>query len=675
MEEDADAYRPIADGYLDWAATLAGLNVNSPVRPGPRLAAQNIVRSAGAGKVEEMPDLWEQLFVRSEDPDVGIDAFFESIPDGPNGSFYVDPFDIAYARAFRRPGEPVDAILFRRRPAGDDGPPTGPFEEVAAGGFVSSEGLMPAPEEIEPPDEPADVLLGIVDDGLPILNARFTRNYLDSRFEALWSQVLLADRPGTPATGTVETRAELNTFLGRLRREGHGEIYRERAEALFPFGTGHALNHAASHGSIMLDLAAGAPPQAEGDMIRDVPILGVQLPPQSFDDTSGRRLELPLLQAIRWMLFQTFVPDRAKALVINASLGIVAGPKNGRSFLEQQIKREIDRAIAYTGRDDCVHLTLPYGNAYDDRLVGEMELAPGTGDDIMLRLLPDDRTPSYVEIRVPSGSADFPGLEIGLRGPDPADDLAPAVLPPGTVRTLPSLSGRMYHIPPRNVGTAADPVLSDGYILIAFAPSAATIGDDLLVRPGAWQIELRNPTGEPVTAIVQVQRDDSPYPRQTGARQAYLDHPNAHVFDPRFRDFGGLAEDGPVTHAGTNSAYSTVPSPQVNTAGGAVVPRQEHGPGASVPEAAQYSAMGADWSGERPDGSAVSETGWANPGVRAAGLGGAATARLSGTSAASATVARDLLLQQLGSGLPTIAVGPDARLGTRLITKNPAIRS
>jgi hypothetical protein len=95
-----------------------------------------------------------------------------------------------------------------------------------------------------------------------------------------------------------------------------------------------------------------------------------------------------------------------------------------------------------------------------------------------------------------------------------------------------------------------------------------------------------------------------------------------------------------------------------------------------VEPAEYYGAEGADWSGHGPDLSAVSELGRLSPGVTAAGLTSASTARLSGSSTASATAARDFVERLRGAQpLPDMAhATPDARLGARTITDSPAIR-
>ena len=60
----------------------------------------------------------------------------------------------------------------------------------------------------------------------------------------------------------------------------------------------------------MLDLVAGAAP---GDEIAKVPILAAQLPPQSVDDTSGARLEMPILAAMRWMIAKALESGAGKS--------------------------------------------------------------------------------------------------------------------------------------------------------------------------------------------------------------------------------------------------------------------------------------------------------------------------------------------------------------------------
>ncbi|MGB3312807.1 MAG: hypothetical protein WBB85_00160, partial [Albidovulum sp.] len=131
----------------------------------------------------------------------------------------------------------------------------------------------------------------------------------------------------------------------------------------------------------------------------------------------------------------------------------------------------------------------------------------------------------------------------------------------------------------------------------------------------------------------------------------------------------------------TNSAYSVVDHSL--SAGGARVRGTDYADTTRLNiEPADYTAEGAVWSGKKPKYSAVTEEGSAMPGLLAAGTYSESTARFSGTSAAAATVSRELILEALGipehERLPTFTVIDETqkrRLGDKVFLQTPANRS
>ncbi|MEM1428458.1 MAG: hypothetical protein AAGG09_03265 [Pseudomonadota bacterium] len=655
-------------GYFRWAAQLVGLVEREGVASRyQRLALQGL---------ELDPDddrLWEPIFVRSIDADIDTDEFFDLALEEEQGEYGLlfDEIERQYNLCFRQKGQPVDAILYRRVDrltdprAFDD-----LYEVMSVGGLTSRAGILRTGAQLLPQlEQQTEVVLGVVDDAMPVLHRRTRSQPAKTRFSAFWSQSAILNVFNFPIViGPVDFESDIDQLLAALPQTSEYHVYRERAAALYPPGAENALYRAASHGSVVLDLAGGAD---EGDPLASMPLLAVQLLPRAFDDTSGRLLEIPLLAGMRWMAVQTFLTGIAKRLVINASLGVLAGPKDGTSFLEQQIELLIAQVQAVTGRADAITVFLPYGNAYEDRLVARAPLEPHQSFDVTARIQRDDATPSYVELRLTGQQPmqDHSKLKISLSGPQLLS-LAPQTLAPNqTVAILDTAGVQVASV--EHVAATPGPLrMQSPYLLISFAPTAPDGLGTPTCPAGSWDIHIENEGGDDADLVAMIQRDDSPFSRKTGARQAYFDHPDAHAWQKKTREFDGLGTS-PLTHDGTNSAYSTVQSDRVVTVGGALVR------GTKI-EPARYTAQGANWSGTAPDLSAVSETTASIPGVRAAGVFSMSSARLSGSSTACATAARDYALTLLpggGGGLPSVPnpTAPD-RLGSRTIVWSDAIR-
>ena len=662
-----------ANGYGDWALELAGLN---------------------GAKKSKLSQHWEPLFLRVLDDDGQpatfrkARAFFKRAAAlGHKRGFYVPGLEHQFHALLDDRKALVEVIAFRRldRQSRFEGTGGGKTKgtgknknaalrfEILASGTVIHADAVPQIDRVERSDasDAPPLVFGILDDGIGALHGRTRRMPTSSRIEKL---LWLGARPGA---APVLTRAQLDAELARPIQRLEHDAYCEMADAIYAPHTRHSLGRAQTHGAHMLDLAVGADP---GDPLAQVPILAVQVAPASFDDTSGTRLNFDILLGLRWLIVETaLLAGRGEPvdLVVNMSLGYTAGPKNGRSFVEQAVARLM--TVAEAALRVTVHLTLPYGNGYSDNVIARSTIDPSAMQRFNLRVQPDDRTPSYLELRLTDQS--------------PAQDLAEAritITPPrgglqNPVQQLPAgqhadlrnedgrLWGRLYHVPSRPLfGGQVEPAV----LLLALAPTIGLRSDaDLTCPSGQWQIELRNCNGQPMDVTAQVQRDDDPSGRNTGARQARLEGLETRIWDPVSRAFDGVDDGaGRVTRRGTNSALSTIPHQRAYSVGGALV---RHAAAQVVVEPAEYyGAEGADWSGNAPDLSAISERARGTPGITAAGLGSAGNARLSGSSTACATAARDLVEHLRGAQrLPDIThPAVDPRLGSRTIIDTPAIR-
>lgn len=141
--------------------------------------------------------------------------------------------------------------------------------------------------------------IGAIDEGIGYLNARFRRRSSvakdkthETRILALWQQSMDAtqssgDRNGPCDIGHILSRVDITAQLDALQHKTEFEIYQENNNLLFGRNTHRSTEQNFSHGTAVLDVAAGADP-ADGDVPQD--ILAVQLPPETLEDTSGTHL-------------------------------------------------------------------------------------------------------------------------------------------------------------------------------------------------------------------------------------------------------------------------------------------------------------------------------------------------------------------------------------------------
>lgn len=643
IEETKFEDQDIRGAYLDWASQIAGL----PHKPNlDRLRLRGL-------DVTDSQDLWEPILVSCT---VGSGDSFQSFTEtlvaaeqkatGHKDPLRIHPFEEAYFQLFYEEGKPFEIIMYRRVGT----PARSQFffkhcEIILIGDLVVLGDVMPT-TRLLPPLKPNEhgVAIGIIDDSIGVLHQRFRKTKQETRIKRFWPQTF--SRSSSPNFPLDDS--DINLYLASPK-ETEAKTYSRMFEGLYDEQTRRGLERASSHGTSMLDFAAGAD-FGTGDPMEDIPILAVQLPPEAFDDTSGHRLWFPMLQGLRWLIFQA---SMHKKLVVNVSLGITAGEKTGRSFLSQIIRRELERVRHLLD----VKVVYPYGNAYRQKLIAESS-APL---DLNLRLKPNDATPSFLELR----SKDPSALRLTVQGPDGTIHMDQTRLAAGRHKTV-YLNGapifRLYHFKRRLFWYDHEPA----YWLLAFQPTVSFYGEPTCPH-GRWKITVESEEQQDIVA--QIQRDDSLWRNDPLGSQAYFDGPNAHHWSPEERDFKAL-QDGPITHAGTNNVYSTIsnqqPTPNVLSAGGARV----LGPNI-VPS--PYAAEGAPWSGDKPSFSAITEQGHATPGLLAAGTYSESTARFSGTSTASATLCRELVL----SGLPRKAspATAESRLGRFTILETAANRT
>lgn len=492
------------------------------------------------------------------------------------------------------------------------------------------------------PDVP---VMAIIDEGIGFLNCRFRARPQRTRFLAVWMQA--AERivlgpvgpTGDIRLGRVLTGTEIDAHLVAGTQET--EVYAQVARAVYPVVERGTMRRRVGHGTHVLDLACGA---GAGEPMAEVPVLAVQLPPSSIRETAGRRMEAHLVQGLRWILAEVLrQADEAKVppVVLNLSLGTLAGPGDASEFLADWIAYEIDRHRRMAPGAE-VRITGSFGNARLSRLVARAEVRLRQPLSLDWRLLPDDGTASFLELRVDGMQA--PGLTLSLDPPVgsglPPLQAAWPETPGGWV--LSEGKGQVVR-----VSFLTGPS-GRGLLHLALAPSAPPPGQ-ARAAPGLWRVTLQTARNEPVRVVARVQRDDTPFGHAAHGRQSWLDHPEAWAWDSESRgyDLPQPQVDGtppcPVTREGSYVAFGGSDRDEVWLVGSV---RSGGNAGEWCPSA--FSAEGAEHlyrPGEArgPDLAAMGEMGGFRGGIAAAGLVSGSRVRLSGTSMAAPQVARRLL--------------------------------
>jgi len=423
----------------------------------------------------------------------------------------------------------------------------------------------------------------------------------------------------------------------------------------------------------VLDLFSGYEP-AE---VTDPPlpeIFAVQLQPRAVRQSNGSLFEQSFLQALNWILSSALehaikmrddfevIEDNPNIIsygkfifpiVVNASFGILAGSKTGNDFLTTQIQAYAERYEILTklilGAPSPVRIVFPYGNSYESRQVALVEL---TGEDqpkeLVWDLLPDDLSPSYLEIR-PSEDTEF---NLTLISPDGTKfEILSKDLPQQgfakkfAIASLDAPVGQIFGLE------------EDGrtWYLVALSPTRKSGSDanTWSAAPcGAWTVVLGNAeTPKPGSISFQIQRDDTPGAYRLLGRQSRFGSTAKRRFDYQAGRHSQLwyfedQEQELVTPEGTHSARLPGSSDAENRGilygVGAAVKT-----GNSNEKAASYSSMGSKKTAltqsEGPDVSAYASMTPQGLGRIAAGTQSGSVGFSHGTSVSAPLVARQLL--------------------------------
>jgi hypothetical protein len=547
------------------------------------------------------------------------------------------------------------------------------------------------------------VIIATIDDGIGIANHRFRESEKKTRIRHFLDLALIGN-PAPENCGVNELlgRSWKGADIEKLLGQDEEQIYRALGLIDPRRDLRQPLRGAATHGTHVLDIAAGYDWQNKVEAEKR-PIIAVQFPTQVAENRSDTWLPLCLKRALDWILVKA---DELSAkisfngqpmrlpLVVNCSFASMAGPQDGHSDVERRIAQFIKTYRGGDGNEDLCSVVLAAGNSLQLRAAAQMDLLPGKSGEILLRVLPDDKTPNFVQIWLPKVNDDCDSKkrqQVKVSLVPPGEDLASAQPSKLNMAVEWKIGGhvraRIYHqCFPRRGG-------SRECITIATRPT----GDDQVSRPvvlvpsGSWKIRIKNTSDQELRNIdLRVHRDDPGMYSRSGARQSYFDDRKYEIFYPgsgriindelhdddkqRSAELHKCGHWVRVTRQGTLSSYAYAkgvlvvggyrlsdgqpaiysssgkrPNDCTKDAKGSSV---AHSDLAAVPKespalAGSSSASGVDYrtedaAGNPPDLAAVSERSPAVPGILAAGTYSGSAAILSGTSVAAPQVTRAL---------------------------------
>jgi len=504
----------------------------------------------------------------------------------------------------------------------------------------SSAGAKSAPSAVASSASsiPQGVLVGVIDDAMAFANRRFrSADGLYTRLHAFWGQDLDGGvNPGPwPSGGRILTANDINYALKNSTTSttlDEDAVYRRTG--LTYYRPGHkSWGRRCGHGTAVLDIAAGLD---GADVSSTSPaIVAVQLPIAVTVDSTGGLLSSYAIDGLQWIMncAEVLKPATLKAMpaVVNLSYGTLAGPHDGTGMLASAIDEKI-RLCRAAGKKFSV--VLPAGNGHLSQTHAQALLKANGASESTLRwrILPDGKTPSFVEVWLPFGTLTG---EIEVQVTTPAGHQSGWIRENDPVYRWPSSALPLLWIRHRS---GMNPQHRKR-VLIGVYPTAAVHQGDRVAPSGTWRVSLRAMGNTDRTVDAFIRRNDTPAGFPVLGRQSRFE--DAHYLETRYDRRGRLEEndDGhsAVCRAGT---ISDIASGKLSVVAGGFrdsdlsMARYSAGGPTAVP------ASGPPRPRSGPDASLVSEQSYALDGILAAGTRTGSTVALNGTSVAAPQITR-----------------------------------
>jgi hypothetical protein len=511
--------------------------------------------------------------------------------------------------------------------------------------------------------------LGVIDDGCCVAHQDFRAapvGYeMQSRLLAVWDQepspepnkwwkrYQLPGKDEGVAYGTELTHGSIGDLLDQfpaLGETAERDRYKDIGRSLWtrPWRT---------HGSRVMHLIAGRPqplvqtlagdPATQVQMadVSEMPLIFVQLPVQTVEDTSGDSLGIHVLDGARYIVERTrqLAGKLPWSTTICISLGSLAGPHDGTTMAEQALRELGEHAVDNNGKVTIVVAAGNSGYRQRGHAVGRVGGDAGPAR-FTVRVPPGTKRDSFVEVWLPDQISRLRSLTITAIAPDGRK----LMLKRGQQGYFTRAGGRdaalffPHKAAQGNNGTLA---------LLCVAATARDRLPRVLSEPGFWSIEVKARTTKATEFHAWIERDD-------------IIVKNAHRQQVRFEPRSG--QDETLTDRSTlaslaNHAVSDTSIQGVRVAsafiGSAAFPY------VIAPYASDGPLLGPGPSQPALD-FAASQRSASLPGVRLAGFFSGSRCTLGGTSAAAPQVARRLAGQCRDRFKPTVQVKPGVKADT-----------
>lgn len=496
-----------------------------------------------------------------------------------------------------------------------------------------------APDEIAIDVPAGSVLCAVIDDGIAIAHDLLRSAPTKTRVEHI-SLFEAVPRPGDRASvGRSLAKADIDAALAECTHNGlldESALYQALGVIDWKADTVSPVARRVSHGTFVTAMAAGAPMQ---DACVTRPVICVSLPSRVVEDTTGRD-SLPVLYLSFHILIKQAqrcrLPDGSPAPVVyNFSFGNAAGPHDGTGLFAALFDYYFGAERLSGMAEQKSWLMLPAGNANLSRLHAVAECKRDTHLDLCVQ--PDDRTPSAVQIWLPTGPCEGGNESVRVKVTTPRGDQRTIAAKPGRAASL--RDGNRDEIARLSCEFDGD-ITRRRLVTLSVHPTAAQDGNVPLAPAGTWRIEIERRDGDLAEAInVWIRRDETLPSTRSGGRQAWFSNDDYTRFDR----FGlPLPIDppdtiSPVRRAITLSGFATGSAPVV------VAAYNERDR-----QLSSYSAAGplvtrdapAQPTREGPDLAAKGDDSRLRAGIVGAGSASGSWVRLSGTSVAAPLVAR-----------------------------------
>jgi hypothetical protein len=482
------------------------------------------------------------------------------------------------------------------------------------------------------------VVVGIIDDGLAFGHERFRDGAASTRIEYVWLQ----DGPFDGGASGFMYGREINKeqIDAWLNPAGGGAVfdedtfYRRAGIVDFSLPGRKAVAPRASHGTHVMDLACGGGPGEDPERR----IVCVQLPVATTADSSGSSLAPYVIDAVK------YIRNKAQAIagsgarlpvVINLSYGMTAGPHDGTHEIEVALDTIVSAHNKANG-DAPMQVVLPSGNSHLARVHARISFKNVPQEATLTwRVLPDDLTPSFLEVWLPTTPSSAPASRIAISIVTPAGLESPALVEnDSSIIQLKSaahvLCEARYHFHP--VTTRR------GMFLIALQPTHRLEPSGAKAPFGTWKIKLKNlslPRGAVVEAWVQ--RDDTPFGYAPRGRQSFLEDECYERFDYAGRE---IEEDDRVCCIQRSGTINTIATGKSTVVIGGLLSKELRPPRYSAGGPVTTPATAKTPHREGPDALTVSDNSVAKPGVLAAGTRSGSVVSINGTSVAAPQITR-----------------------------------